>query len=85
MALGPTQLPIQWVPGALPLGVEQLGHEADHSPSFSAEIKGGAMHPLSNMPSWHGAQLKRKDRDNFTYIVKMTTVQYLRHNTLAVI
>jgi hypothetical protein len=27
-ALGPTQPPIQWVPGALSLGVKQLGHEA---------------------------------------------------------
>jgi hypothetical protein len=39
MALEPTQLPIQWVPGALSLGVKQLGHEADHSPTYSAEIK----------------------------------------------
>jgi len=38
-ALGPTQPPIQWVPGALSLGVKLLGHEADHSPSFSANIK----------------------------------------------
>jgi hypothetical protein len=39
MALGLTQPHIQWVPGALSLGVKQLGHEADHSPSSSAEIK----------------------------------------------
>jgi hypothetical protein len=39
MALGPTQPPIQWVPGALSLGVKRLGHEADHSPSSSAEVK----------------------------------------------
>jgi len=31
--LEPTQLPIQWVPGALSLGVKQSGREADHSPS----------------------------------------------------
>jgi hypothetical protein len=37
--LGPTQSPIQWVPGALSLGVKQLGCEADHSPPFSAEVK----------------------------------------------
>jgi len=28
----PAQPPIQWVPGALPLGVERPGREADHSP-----------------------------------------------------
>jgi hypothetical protein len=38
-ALGPTQPPIQWVPGALSLGVKRPGREADHSPSFSAEVK----------------------------------------------
>jgi hypothetical protein len=30
IALGPTQLPIQGVAGALFLGVKWLGHEADH-------------------------------------------------------
>jgi hypothetical protein len=38
-ALGPTQPPIQWVPGGLSLGVKQLGHEADHSPPSSAKVK----------------------------------------------
>jgi hypothetical protein len=38
-ALGPTQLPILWVPGALSLGVELLGSESDHSPPSSAEVK----------------------------------------------
>jgi hypothetical protein len=38
-ALGPTQLPIQWVPGALSLGVKRPGREADHSPPSSAELK----------------------------------------------
>jgi hypothetical protein len=36
LALGPTQHPIQWVPGALSLGVKRLGREADLSPSSSA-------------------------------------------------
>jgi len=39
MALGPTQLPIQLVPGTLPLGAKCPGREADHSPASSAEIK----------------------------------------------
>jgi hypothetical protein len=33
--LGPTQPPIQWLPG----GVKQLGHEADCSPPASADVK----------------------------------------------
>jgi hypothetical protein len=39
MALGPIQPPIQWVPGALPLGVKRPGCEPDHSPPTSAEAK----------------------------------------------
>jgi hypothetical protein len=39
MALGPTQLPIQWVQGALFLGVKRLGLEPDHSPPYSAKVK----------------------------------------------
>jgi hypothetical protein len=38
-ALGPTQPPIQWVPGTLSLGVKQLGCEADHSLPPSSEVK----------------------------------------------
>jgi len=29
-ALGPTQPPMQWVQGALSLGLKRPGHEADH-------------------------------------------------------
>jgi hypothetical protein len=31
--------PIQWVPGALSLGVKRPGPEADHSPPYSAGVK----------------------------------------------
>jgi hypothetical protein len=42
-ALGPTQPPIQWIPGALSLGVKRPGREGCHSlPSM-----GGAVPPLS--------------------------------------
>jgi hypothetical protein len=37
-ALGLTQPPIQWVRGALFLGVKQPGREADRSPPPSAEV-----------------------------------------------
>jgi hypothetical protein len=60
-ALGPTQLRIQWVPGALSLGVKRPRREADHSPPYSAEVEmRGANLPLSNTPSSHGAQLNNK-------------------------
>jgi hypothetical protein len=38
-ALGTTQTSIQWVPGALSLGLKRPGRETDHSPPCSAEVK----------------------------------------------
>jgi hypothetical protein len=38
-ALGPTQLPIHWVPRALSLGVMRPVRKADHPPPSSAEVK----------------------------------------------
>jgi hypothetical protein len=38
-ALELTQPPIQWLPGALSLGVKRPGREADHSPPSGAEVK----------------------------------------------
>jgi hypothetical protein len=35
----PSQPSIQWVPGALSPGVKWPGHEANHSPPSSAEVK----------------------------------------------
>jgi hypothetical protein len=55
--LWPTQPPIQWVTGALSLGVKRPGHEADHSPPSSAEVKKCMELYLhaSNTSSWRGA------------------------------
>jgi len=36
-ALGPTQPPIQWVPGPISLRIKRPGNEADHSSPPSAE------------------------------------------------
>jgi hypothetical protein len=49
--------PIQWVPGALSLGVKRPGREADHSPPSSAEAKECVELYLHspNTPSWCGA------------------------------
>jgi hypothetical protein len=68
MALGPTQPPIQWVAGALSLGVKLPGREAGHSRPSSAEVKECVKLYLQypNTPSYHGAKLKH--RDNFTLI-----------------
>jgi hypothetical protein len=38
-ALGPAQLALQWVPGALSLGIKRPVREADHSSPTSAEVK----------------------------------------------
>jgi hypothetical protein len=38
-ALEPAQLSIEWLPGALSLGLKRPGRETDHSPSASAEVK----------------------------------------------
>jgi len=39
MAVGLTQPPIQWVPGALSLEVKWPGCEDEHSPPSSAEVQ----------------------------------------------
>jgi hypothetical protein len=54
---GPTQPPIQWVPGALSLEVKRPVR--------------GAIPPLPNTPSWRNAQLKH--RDNFTFLPLLPT------------
>jgi hypothetical protein len=56
-ALGPVQPPIQWVRGALSLGVNPPGREADHSPPSRAEVKEWMELYLysPNMSSWRGA------------------------------
>jgi hypothetical protein len=38
-ALGPTEAPIQCVPGALSLGVKRPGREANHSLPSTAQVK----------------------------------------------
>jgi hypothetical protein len=66
-ALGPTQPPIQWVPGALSLGVKRSGREADHSPPSSAEVKNAWSYTSTAQYVFMvGAQLKH--RDKFTFI-----------------
>jgi hypothetical protein len=56
-ALGPTQPPVQWVPGILFLGVKRPGRKTDHSPPSSAKVKECVELYLHspNTPSWRGA------------------------------
>jgi hypothetical protein len=39
LALGPTQPPLQWVPGAITPVIKRSVLEADNSPASSAEVK----------------------------------------------
>jgi len=56
-ALGPTHPPIQWVPGALSMGVKRSGRDANHSPPSTVEVKECVELYLHspNMSSWSGA------------------------------
>jgi hypothetical protein len=56
-ALGPTQPPIQWVPGALSVGVKRLGREADGSPLSSAEVKNAWFYTSTPPIRLHGVVL----------------------------
>jgi hypothetical protein len=64
--LGPTQLPIQCVPGALSPGVKRLGREADHIPPSTAEVKNVWSYTSTRQyvfMAWYFV----KHRDNFTF------------------
>jgi hypothetical protein len=69
MTLGPTQSPIQWVSGALSLGVKQLGCEVHHSPPCSAEVKEWVELYLHSPIRLHGMvlSLKKRHRVIFTF------------------
>jgi hypothetical protein len=48
------QLPIQWVLGALSLGVKWPGRVANHSPPSSAEVKNAWSYTLTPPIHLHG-------------------------------
>jgi hypothetical protein len=58
-ALGPTQPPVQWVPGVLSPGVKaRPGRDADHSPPSIAEVENEELYLLSpKAPPWRVAEL----------------------------
>jgi hypothetical protein len=56
-ALGSTQPPVQWVPGALSVGVKRLEREADHSPPCSAEVQNAWGYTSTHPIRLHGVVL----------------------------
>jgi hypothetical protein len=66
--LGPTQPPIQWVPGALSSGVMRARPEDDHSPPTNAEVKKTWLYTSTlHVPYWRSAEVvKHRDSLNFT-------------------
>jgi hypothetical protein len=83
--LGPTQPPIQWVPGALSLRIKRPGRrEADHLHPSSAEVKECMELYLHspNTPSWRGTQLKKAQGLIFLAFISTDSLQrYLVHIT----
>jgi hypothetical protein len=64
--LGPTQPPIQWIPGALSLGVKRPHPEADHSPPSSAKVKNACSYTYTPPIRLHGVVLSlKKHRDKY--------------------
>jgi hypothetical protein len=56
-ALGPTQPPIQLVPGTLSVGVNRPGREADHSPTSIVEVKNAWTYTSTPPTVLHGLVL----------------------------
>jgi hypothetical protein len=66
-ALGSTQPPIQWEPGALSFGIKRPGREANYSPPSSAEVKNAWSYISSQYAFMAWYSVKKKHRDNFTF------------------
>lgn len=69
-ALGPSQPPVERVPGALSSGAKQPGLEAGHSPLSNVEVRNvGAIHQLPHTSSWTDAWII-KHRDIFFRLLR---------------
>jgi hypothetical protein len=53
-ALGPTQLPIHWVPGILSPGIKCPGRKVDHSPPSGSEFKNAWSYTSTPLIRLHG-------------------------------
>jgi hypothetical protein len=75
-ALGPTQPPLQLVPGALSLEVKRPGREADHSTPSSAEAK-NAWSYTSTPPIYiHGVVLSQAQEQFYLYLTNSNAWRY---------
>jgi hypothetical protein len=54
-----TEPPIQWIPGALFLGIKRPWREADHSPPSSAEVKNAWSYTYTPPTRLHGVVLSQ--------------------------
>jgi hypothetical protein len=73
-ALGSTQSPIQWVPGALSPALKRSKRKAGHLPPSGAEVKNsGAKPPFPHPSIRRGTQLI-KHVDSFTFIMTLHCV-----------
>jgi hypothetical protein len=75
LALGPTQPPIQWVPGTVSLGVKPPRREANHSPPSSTEVKNEWSY-TSTLQYIFMARCLVKYKDNFTFTFTFTCTFY---------
>jgi hypothetical protein len=73
-----TQPHIQWLSGALSLGIKWPGHEADHWPTSSTKFKEWMELYFHSPICCHGVvlSLKRKHRGNFTFAFYDVTRKY---------
>jgi hypothetical protein len=68
-AVGSTQPPIQWVPGAFSLKVKRPGREADQSPPSSAEVKECVELYLHSPIHLHGVVLSEVQGHLYLYLL----------------
>jgi hypothetical protein len=75
-ALGPTQSPIQWVHGALTLGVKWPVRHADQSPPSTAKVTNAWSYSSTpHMSSWPYAWLSTRE----FYVVREGCDNYVFH------
>jgi hypothetical protein len=81
LVLGPTRTPIQWVPGALSLGVKWLGRGPDHSLPSSDEVKNSWIYTPLPQYAFMAWCLFKKHRD-FTFTLHFFRGDFMRtHQT----
>jgi hypothetical protein len=81
-ALGPTQPPIQWVPGALSLGLKRPGREADHSLPSCSEVKN--VWSYTSTPQYVFMAWCLVKQAAFNYIIYNTWSKYVGVDNLSV-